>query len=64
MFSAVRIDNTGTAKGIDIDSGTDVIIASYAIEKTSGTATLGIDGHSGVKLGAGTINGYTTDKDF
>ena len=64
MFSSVRIDNTGTAKGIDIDSGTDVIIASYAIEKTSGTRTLGIDGHSGVKLGAGTINGYTTDKDF
>ncbi len=64
MFSSVRIDNTGTAHGIEIDSGTDVIIASYAIEKTSGTRTLGISGHSGVKLGAGTINGYTTDKNF
>ena len=55
---------TGTAEAIDIDSNTDLIIASYAIDKSSGTRTLGIGGHSGVKLGAGTINGYDTGKNF
>ena len=41
MFSSVRIHNSGTDHGIDIDSGTDVIIASYAIEKTGSLANAG-----------------------
>ena len=70
MFGSVRIHNTGTDHGIDIDSGTDVIIASYAIDKTgslapSGSLTgKGIEGHSGVKLGVGTISGYATSIDI
>ena len=65
MFSSVRIHNTGTDHGIEIDSGTDVIIASYAIDKTFSTSDgKGIEGHAGVKLGVGTINGYGTSIDI
>ena len=64
MINSVRIHNTGTAEAIDVDNSTDLIIASYAIDKSSGTRTLGIGGHSGVKIGVGTISGYNTDKDF
>jgi len=65
MFSSVRIHNTGTDHGIEIDSGTDVIIASYGIDKTFSTNDgKGIEGHSGVKLGVGTINGYGTSIDL
>ena len=65
MFSSVRIDNTGTDHGIEIDSGTDVIIASYGISKNFSTSSgKGIEGHSGVKLGVGTVNGYGTSIDI
>ena len=65
MFSSVRIDNTGTDHGIEIDSGTDVIIASYGISKNFSTSSgKGIEGHSGVKLGVGTVNGYGTSIDL
>ena len=65
MFGSVRIHNTGTDHGIEIDSGTDVIIASYAIDKTFSTSSgKGIEGNSGTKLGAGTVNGYGTATDL
>ena len=61
MFGSVRIQDSGRDYGIDIDIGGDVdaIITAYAIRTSStNTGSIGIRGHSDVKLGSGFVIGY------
>ena len=62
MFDSVRIVDSGTTYGMDIDvDGTvDGIVTSYAIRTASTiTGSAGIRGNSDVKLGTGFVIGYT-----
>ena len=61
MFDSVRIVDSGRDYAIDIEAGgqVDGIVTSYAIRTSStNTNSIGIRGHSDVKLGLGFIIGY------